>query len=153
MSKTPEKQGQAEMTIVGGKTSDTALKAGSDHRCGAPEASQAVSRRSASGFPVTIAEWPRTGDELVRVRINRFNNSFTLDIRCWVREGRVFRPRRNGLTLGVKHLTSLVHALAQALDRAELWGLIDPVVVPKPERKTPQITARPRRSHRRPMMI
>ena len=124
MSKAPEKQGRAEITIGGGKTLDTALKAGPHDRCGAPEASQAVSRRSASGFPITIAEWPLNGDKLIRVNINRFNNSFTLDIRCWVREGgRVFKPRRNGLTLGIRHVTKLAHALAQARDRAELWRL------------------------------
>jgi hypothetical protein len=108
-----ENQKQTNMTMAKRKTSDITLKAGPDRRCGVPEALQAASGRPASAFPITIAEWPRNGDELVRVRINRFNNSFTVDIRCWVHEGDgIFKPRRHGLTLGIKHLTKLDSALA-----------------------------------------
>ena len=112
------------MTVAHRKTSDTIFKVGPHRRGGAPEASQPASGRPASAFPITIAEWPRNGGELVRVRINRFNNSFTLDIRCFVPAGNgIFKPTRNGLTLGIKHLTKLADTLAQVRNRAELWGL------------------------------
>jgi hypothetical protein len=64
----------------------------------------------------------------------------------------VFKPTRNGLTLGVKHLAKLDVALARARDRAELWGLVDPVPKARPERETPRITVRPRRSRRWPVV-
>ena len=53
----------------------------------------------ADRFPVIIDEWPlgRNG-ELVRVVIGRFNDSFTVDIRCWWQnDNGVFKPGRTGL--------------------------------------------------------
>ena len=139
------------MNMVDRKTSDQTIKAGPDGNGGAP-ALRTTSSRSAPALPVTIAEWPRNRGELVRVRIKQFNNAFTIDIRCWERVGDgVFKPTRNGLTLGVKHLRKLYDTLAQARNRAELWGLVEPVVKRGPEREMPEITARPRRSRRRSM--
>ena len=112
------------MIMAHRKTSATTFKADPEHPVDALEAPRTASRRPASTFPITIAEWPWNGDDLVRVRIDRFNNSFTIDIRCWVREpDGVFKPRPNGLRLGIKHVTKLADTLAQARDRAELWSL------------------------------
>jgi hypothetical protein len=82
-----------------------------------------------SPFPIIIAEWPRTGAELVRVGIDRFENHFILDVRCWIRgKDGVLKPRRNGLTLGIRHLPKLVEVLTRAREHAELWSLVEPAV-------------------------
>jgi hypothetical protein len=84
-----------------------------------------MSGRSLPTFPITIGEWPRNSRELLRVRINQINNSFAVDIRCWWRDkDALFKPATTGLTLGIRHLPKLEEVLAQARDRAELWGLV-----------------------------
>jgi hypothetical protein len=88
--------------------------------------SEAITRRRASRFPVTIAEWPhgRNG-ELLRVAIDRFKNSFTVSIRlCRKDQNGVLRPSLTGLTLGIRHLPKLAEGIAQARERAELWRLV-----------------------------
>jgi hypothetical protein len=69
------------------------------------------------GFPIIVAEWPRNNRELVRISLDRFNNScFTIDVRSWWRDSNgVFKPGRDGLALAVKHLPKLVDGLCEAL--------------------------------------
>jgi hypothetical protein len=87
----------------------------------------------AARFPVVIAEWPRDPGKIVRIALDRFNERFVVDIRCWWRDKNgVFRPGRDGLTLTVKHLPKLADALGNAFHRAEMFGLIEPVRRTKP---------------------
>jgi hypothetical protein len=109
----------------------------------------AAAKGRADRLPIIIAEWPRNAQELVRISIGRFDNRFTIDIRCWWRDGNaVFKPGRDGLTLDINHLPKLFFSLATAARRAEDWGLVDPF--PKApdqaptERPTAALTAQPR---------
>jgi hypothetical protein len=78
-------------------------------------------------FPIVVAEWDRNGREIVRVALDRFNNRYTIDVRAWWRDADgSWRPGRGGLTLAVKHLPALADGLASALDRARVFGLIEP---------------------------
>ena len=73
-----------------------------------------------------IAEWPKNRDELVRIRLGRFEKCFTVEIRVWSRSTNgSFVPTRNGVTLIVSHLPRLVAHLSSALKRAELFDLVE----------------------------
>jgi hypothetical protein len=83
--------------------------------------------RKAAGLPIIIAEWPRNTGELVRISLDCFNSCFTIDIRSWWRDANgVFKPKRDGLTLAVTHLSKLADGLHKALQRAELLCLVEP---------------------------
>ena len=82
--------------------------------------------RKADRFPIIVAEWPRNSRELVRISLDRFNNRFTINIRSWSREANgTFKPSRNGLTLAVGHLPKLADGFVNALQRAEVLGLVE----------------------------
>jgi hypothetical protein len=88
--------------------------------------------RQGDRFPINIAEWPRNSRELVRICLDRFNNCNTIDVRAWWRDPNgTFKPGRHGLTLAVKHLPALTDALAQALRRAQVLGLVEPATKSK----------------------
>ncbi len=73
---------------------------------------------------ITIAEWPRNNRETVRVRIDRYNDVETIDLRTWVDVQGALKPTRTGLTLAVKHLPALSQTLADALAKARELGLL-----------------------------
>ena len=78
-------------------------------------------------YPVIVAEWNRNDREVVRVALDRYNGRETIDIRAWWQDAEGgWRPGRSGLTLAVKHLPALANALAKALQRARVLGLIEP---------------------------
>jgi hypothetical protein len=82
-------------------------------------------KQQASGFPVVIAEWPRSRRELVRVAIDHYQGGYTIDLRSWSRDASgVYRPGRQGLTLAVSHIPKVAEALQKALSRAKIFGLI-----------------------------
>jgi hypothetical protein len=84
-------------------------------------------KREAHHFPIVVAEWPRNRHELVRISLDLFNGYFTVSIRAWWRDSNgIFRPGRDGLTLGIQHLPKLFAALADAVEHAQLLGLVDP---------------------------
>jgi Transcriptional Coactivator p15 (PC4) len=100
-----------------------------------------------TGFPIIIAEWPRNNRELVRISLDRFNGCFTIDVRFWWRDPNgVFKPGRDGLTLGVKHLPKLADGLCDARQRAEAIGLIEPATKSK-DRTAAERQRRYRRRH------
>ena len=77
-------------------------------------------------LPIIVAEWPRSSRELVRISLDRFNNRFTIDIRSWWQDTNgVFKPGRDGLTLAVKHLPKLADGLTDALQHAQVLGLVE----------------------------
>ena len=83
-------------------------------------------------FPVIIAEWQRNGRDVVRISLDRFNNRNTIDIRSWWRDSDgTFKPGRSGLTLAVTHLPALADGLADALQRARVLELLEPVTKSK----------------------
>jgi hypothetical protein len=82
-------------------------------------------------LPIIVTEWPRNSRELVRISLDRFNKRFTVDIRSWWRDTNgVFKTGR-GLTLAVKHLPKLTDGLCDALQRAQVFGLLEPVAKTK----------------------
>jgi hypothetical protein len=88
--------------------------------------SQPTAVGKANQFPNIIAAWPsgRKG-EVLQVALDRFKNSFTIEIRCWEPDANGgLRRGRNGATLSVRHLPKLTEVLVQARERAELWGLV-----------------------------
>jgi hypothetical protein len=85
----------------------------------------ARSKRRANGFPRVVSEWQRNDRELLRVSLDQFNDHFTIGVRTWQRDPQgTFRPHKNGLTVGVKHLPALAEAIAKALHQAHDLGLI-----------------------------
>jgi hypothetical protein len=139
--------GPAEVTHlhkISGLERQTDLSARTDIK----RVSGGVANQAAPTFPIIIAEWPRNYREIIRVALDRFNNHYTIDIRSWWRDhGGIFRPCRNGLTLGVKHLPALTDGLADALDRARAFGLVEPIITTTNKDKT--AAARQRRYRER----
>jgi hypothetical protein len=81
---------------------------------------------TADRFPLVIAEWPRNDRELVRISLGWFKSSFTIDLRTWWRDSNgILKPRRDGLTLAVKHLPKLAAGFDKALQRAKTLGLLE----------------------------
>jgi hypothetical protein len=79
------------------------------------------------GYPIVIAEWQRNSREIIGVALDRYNDRQTIDIRsCWQDGEGNWRPGRGDLTLGVKHLPALAEGLAEALQRAQVLGLLTP---------------------------
>jgi hypothetical protein len=86
-----------------------------------------IRSRLGGQFPIIIAEWPRSDGELVRVSPDRVKTCFTIDIRCWWRDTNgVFKRGRFGLTLPTAHLPKLFNGLRGALERAQMFGLVEP---------------------------
>jgi hypothetical protein len=82
---------------------------------------------AAQAFPIVIAEWPCKRGEIVRVALDQYNGLFTVNLRVWWRDSDgIFKPGRRGLTLAVQHLPALAGGFANALDRARVFGLIEP---------------------------
>jgi hypothetical protein len=87
-----------------------------------------LANRPAPAFPIIIAEWQRNTREIVRIALDRFNNRETIDIRAWWQDSEGnWRPGRSGLTLAIKHLPDLADGLANALQRARVLGLVEPL--------------------------
>lgn len=77
-------------------------------------------------LPVLIAEWPRNGKDLIRVRLNAFNGRTTIELREWYPSDGAFKPGRAGITLSVEHVRTLADAFAKALQEAESRNLLSP---------------------------
>lgn len=78
----------------------------------------------APALPVVVAEWPRNAREIVRVTLDTFKGSATINAPVWYRTptGDV-RPGNQGLTLGLGHLPRLTDAFADANKQALALGL------------------------------
>lgn len=85
-----------------------------------PEALASIS------LPHTVAEWPRNSRETLRVRLDRYQGTATIDMRGWYADtlGNLL-PGRGGLTLSVRHLPALAKAMVKALETAERAGLLE----------------------------
>ena len=77
-------------------------------------------------LPITIAEWPRSKKEMLRVRLDQFKGVNTIDVRSWyINESTgAVCPGRSGITLAVTHLENLASSLARAVLVANERGII-----------------------------
>jgi hypothetical protein len=75
-----------------------------------------------------IAEWPKNQREVVRVALDSYMSKPTIAVRVWYRHDGTgeLRPGRAGLTLAVRHLPVLAHALNDALRQAYSLGVLSP---------------------------
>jgi hypothetical protein len=75
--------------------------------------------------PVIIAQWRRNARDTVMVRLSQFNDTTVIDIRnWWMSPTGELRPGLSGITMSVRHLPSLAHALAKAEAAARELGLL-----------------------------
>lgn len=78
----------------------------------------------AEQFPIVIAEWERNAREVVRVSLDSYRGSYTIDIRVWWLSGRELKPGKTGITLGIRNLDQLAKAVVDARERASEIGLV-----------------------------
>ena len=72
-----------------------------------------------------IAEWPLKRHERLRVTLDLFNGVWLINSRKWFEaEDGEWRPSKQGIALGVKHLPQLAEAVAKALSIARERGLL-----------------------------
>lgn len=72
-----------------------------------------------------IAEWPLKRHERLRVSLELFNGVWLINSRKWFQaENGEWRPSKQGIALGVKHLPQLAEAVTKALSIARDRGLI-----------------------------
>jgi hypothetical protein len=77
-------------------------------------------------LPITIAEWPKNGREVIRVSLGKFQSNHTIDLRLWYSaEDGSMRPGNKGITVAVKHVRQLANALAEAERIAGEHGLLN----------------------------
>jgi Transcriptional Coactivator p15 (PC4) len=80
---------------------------------------------SSGSLPVTIAQWSRNARHTVIVRIDQFNGTVVIDIRdWWTSHTGELRPGPSGITMSVRHLPALAHALTKAEATARELGLL-----------------------------
>lgn len=77
-------------------------------------------------LPLLIAEWPRNGKDLIRVRLNAFNGRTTIELREWYPADGDYKPGKAGITLSVAHVRPLADAFVKALAEAESRNLLPP---------------------------
>jgi len=76
-------------------------------------------------LPLIITEWDKSKRDGVRVTLDEYRGQPTIDIRVFYETGEgVRRPSPKGITLGVRHLSSLAEATAQAEVKARELDLI-----------------------------
>ncbi len=75
----------------------------------------------------TIATFPKSSIEEVRVTLSRFKGFDLVSARIWTDadEGGERRPTRKGITLRVERLPELLDALRQAEEEARKAGLLE----------------------------
>ncbi len=72
-----------------------------------------------------IAEWPLKRHERLRVSLELFNGVWLINSRKWFQaENGEWRPGKQGIALGVKHLPQLAEAVTKALSITRERGLI-----------------------------
>lgn len=74
---------------------------------------------------VIIAEFDRNAREKIRIALDDFRGTNTVDVRVWYRDGLELKPGRQGITTSVANLPALAAGLKLALDRARELGLVD----------------------------
>ena len=80
---------------------------------------------SSETFPVIIAQWRRSANGTVMIKIDQFNGTIVIDIRdWWTSPTGELRPGRSGITMSVRHLPSLARALTTAEATARQLGLL-----------------------------
>ncbi|MDR3420133.1 MAG: transcriptional coactivator p15/PC4 family protein [Xanthobacteraceae bacterium] len=73
-----------------------------------------------------IAEWPLKRHERLRVSLEFFNGVWLINSRKWFEtESGEWRPTKQGIALGAKHLPQLAKAVAEALSIARERRLIE----------------------------
>ncbi len=77
-------------------------------------------------FPHLLGDWPKNDHETIRVRLDQFEGQCVVDIRVWFRDkAGDLKPKRQGLTVAVKHVGPLADALYAALVAARKAKLVE----------------------------
>jgi hypothetical protein len=76
---------------------------------------------------IIASEWLLNRRECIRVVIGSVKGHRIVNIRKWYRaDDDSFRPTKDGIALGIKHLPPLVDGLVNALSMARERGLVSP---------------------------
>jgi len=80
---------------------------------------------------ILIGEFQANSRETVRVSLDEFRGYRLINFRKWFigHDGKP-RPGRGGIAVQIRHLPTLAELIAQALERAQSEGLLDPEVAP-----------------------
>jgi hypothetical protein len=81
--------------------------------------------KGSNNNPKPIAEWLKSGDDVVRVEFSEYRGQDMISVRVWRRrKGRHDQPLNNGINLTVGHIPKLTKALRRAQKKAEKAGLL-----------------------------
>jgi hypothetical protein len=85
-------------------------------------------------LPIEIDAWPKNRNQTIKVRLDQYKGSFTIDIRAWYEapSGGLL-PSRFGFTASACHLPRLLAAIAKATEIAHAHGLIEDEQCPADE--------------------
>lgn len=83
-------------------------------------------------LPHVADEWAKNRRENVRITLDEYQGTPTIDIRTWWFGDDALRPGRSGITLSVRHLPALAEGIAKALRDARELGLLDPTLMKIP---------------------
>ena len=80
---------------------------------------------SSQTFPIIVAQWSRSANGTVMIKIDQFNSTMVIDIReWWMSSTGELRQGPKGITMSVRHLPLLARALAKADATARQLGLL-----------------------------
>ena len=80
---------------------------------------------SSETLPIIVAQWARSANDTVMIKIDQFNGTTVIDIRdWWTSPAGELRPGRSGITMSIHHLPALADALTKAEATARELGLL-----------------------------
>jgi hypothetical protein len=73
-----------------------------------------IRRRTEMANEITLAEWPNSSGNVVRVRLGKYRGNLRLDIREWYRRDEKLCPGRKGISIDPRRLRKLGKAVRRA---------------------------------------
>jgi hypothetical protein len=77
-----------------------------------------------ANLPIVVAEWPRNGNEVLRLTLEHYRGRYRADLRIWFRadDGELRRTRR-GVPIALEDVDSVMRGLRKAEETAVELGL------------------------------
>jgi hypothetical protein len=77
-------------------------------------------------FPIKLIEFDKTGNEVVRVEIQKYRGKHKVAIRAWYRDANgELKAGRAGITLDIEHVRDLARGASRAKKKAIELQLIE----------------------------
>jgi hypothetical protein len=73
-----------------------------------------IPERTEMDSEITLAEWPNSSGNVVRIRFVKYRGNLRLDIREWYRRDEKLCPGRKGISIDPRHLRKLGKAVRRA---------------------------------------